>query len=289
MRSRKDRERRDGGASEKSKSSDGAVASHGRGSNPPAEGCLHCGGAHWLRECPTASEDDRRKALEKLRSQRDASRSRSKAVRNDRRPQTGEVLVDGLVTAPYYADSGSDRSVIPRALAYELVVPDSRVQLRHIDEPMVVTVAGGGQVDCEDEVEVDLLLQMAAGAVRVSNVTCLVMSGGETEFLLGTLKSLESMCTGNWSNLPAETSWQTTILSSWKSCKSLRVFWRGWRQCAKLDIFVIDIGDDPPARVEPLTVTLKPDAVPFRAKPRKYAPAQREFLRQELKRLEDLG
>ncbi|ETO63901.1 hypothetical protein F444_18466 [Phytophthora nicotianae P1976] len=267
MRSRKDRERRDGGASEKSKSSDGAVASHGRGSNPPAEGCLHCGGAHWLRECPTASENDRRKALEKLRSQRDASRSLSKAVRNDRRPQTGEVLVDGLVTAPYYADSGSDRSVIPRALAYELVVPDSRVQLRHIDEPMVVTVAGGGQVDCEDEVEVDLLLQMAAGAVRVSNVTCLVMSGGETEFLLdddpfeleelqvteGVLARLEAMC---------EAVLQKRI---------------------DPDLY------EELRQVEPLTVTLKPDAVPFRAKPRKCAPAQREFLRQELKRLEDLG
>ncbi|GMF25827.1 unnamed protein product [Phytophthora fragariaefolia] len=30
----------------------------------------------------------------------------------------------------------------------------------------------------------------------------------------------------------------------------------------------MDVGDDPPALVEPLTVTLKPDAIPFRAKPR---------------------
>ncbi|KAG6622293.1 uncharacterized protein IUM83_09862 [Phytophthora cinnamomi] len=65
-----------------------------------------------------SSEEDRRRALEKLRAQREGARVRSKAVRadNQQRAKIGEVLVNGMVTAPYCADSGSDSSVIPKAL-----------------------------------------------------------------------------------------------------------------------------------------------------------------------------
>ncbi|EGZ15423.1 hypothetical protein PHYSODRAFT_388784, partial [Phytophthora sojae] len=156
------------------------------GASPPSEGCLHCGGTHGLCECPSASEEDRRRALEKLRSQRGRGRLRSKAVRNDKRqgPKTGEVLVNGMATAPHCADSGSDRSIIPQYLVDELVELGSDVQLTLLSDPIVATVAGGGQVECTHEVVVDLQLQTAAGMVRVASVACLVMGGGETGFLL---------------------------------------------------------------------------------------------------------
>lgn len=146
---RKDREQRRGGDHEKPKEHPSSFAARGRSAKPPAEGCLHCGGVHWLRECPSASEDDRRRALEKLRSQRDGPRLRSKMERNGQRrgPKTGEVLVNGMVTAPNCADSGSDRSVIPKDLVDELVGLGSDVHLTSLSDPIMVTVAGGGQVE----------------------------------------------------------------------------------------------------------------------------------------------
>lgn len=236
-------------------------------------------------------------------------------MRSDQRqyPKTGEVLVNGLVTAPYCADSGSDSSIIPKDLVDELLQLDASVNLRPLAETVVVTVAGGGEVACTHEVEVNLQLQTAAGTVRVSHVPCLVMSGGETEFLLGddTLKSLgidghrqlEQLASGDLLAdedpfEPAETCPGEEVAARLDAmladAKSEGFDPELHDELCRLvfeysDVFAIDIGDDPPARVEPLKITLKPDAVPFRAKPRKYSPAQREFLRRELKRLEDLG
>ncbi|GMF25826.1 unnamed protein product [Phytophthora fragariaefolia] len=159
---RKDREQRRGGDNEKPEA-DGPPT-RGASASPPADGCLHCGGGHWLRSCPTASEEDRRRPLEKLRSQREETK-RSKTVRNDlqRSPKSGEL-----------EELGCD------------------AKLSALADPVTVIVAGGGQIECTMEAEVDLQLQTAAGMVRVSSVACLVMGGYETEFLLGdnTLKSL---------------------------------------------------------------------------------------------------
>ncbi|KAE8894307.1 hypothetical protein PF003_g22018 [Phytophthora fragariae] len=49
------------------------------------------------------------------------------------------------------------------------------------------------------------------------------------------------------------------------------------------------VGPDPPANVEPLLITLKTDAVPYRSPPRKYAPLQDHFIRNYVKMLEVSG
>ncbi|OWY97014.1 hypothetical protein PHMEG_00032560 [Phytophthora megakarya] len=184
---RRDHEQRSNDPSTTPKTSVNPSTSQKKSASPPADGCLHCGGNHWLRECPTASRDDRRLALEKLRANRNGGKLRSKVARNDQHqgPKTGEVLVTGLVTAPYCADSCSDLRIIPQELVDELVELGSDVDLTRLPQPIVVTVAGGGQIWCLHEVVVHLQLQTAAGMVRDSNVKCLVMSGGETELLLG--------------------------------------------------------------------------------------------------------
>lgn len=55
------------------------------------------------------------------------------------------------------------------------------------------------------------------------------------------------------------------------------------------DIVRIRLDSRPPARVQPMSVHLKPDAVPVRAKPRRYPPQKREFLRRYTQELERLG
>ena len=53
------------------------------------------------------------------------------------------------------------------------------------------------------------------------------------------------------------------------------------------DVMRIKLGPDPPAKVEPLSVTLKPGARPYRSTQRRYAPAQRAFLSSTTRSLEE--
>ncbi|OWZ22801.1 LOW QUALITY PROTEIN: hypothetical protein PHMEG_0002447 [Phytophthora megakarya] len=160
---RKGHEQRDNRPQETPKTSSSSSMSRSKSIDYPTDGHLHCGGSRWLHECPTASGDDRRLLLEKLRANRNGGKLSSKAARNIQ-------LVNGLVTAPYSADSGSDSSSIPQELVDELVELDSDVYLTPLFRPIVVTVAGGVQITCQREVVVDLQLQTAAGIVWVSSV-----------------------------------------------------------------------------------------------------------------------
>ncbi|GMF16577.1 unnamed protein product [Phytophthora fragariaefolia] len=88
---------------------------------PPKTGCWHCQGAHWLKDCLTASADDRAWAVEKMREVKE--KVRAKKVTDS--PSTGEVVLNGLVMLPYVADLGADTTFIPRqALATGILPAD---------------------------------------------------------------------------------------------------------------------------------------------------------------------
>jgi hypothetical protein len=55
------------------------------------------------------------------------------------------------------------------------------------------------------------------------------------------------------------------------------------------EIFRIRLGSDPPAKIPPLKVQLKPHFAPVKDTQRRYAPAQRAFLSTTIKKLESLG
>jgi hypothetical protein len=56
-----------------------------------------------------------------------------------------------------------------------------------------------------------------------------------------------------------------------------------------VDIFRVRLGPDPPARVPPLRVTLKPDARPATCKPRQYSAAKQAFHQEYYQQLLDFG
>ncbi|GMG18405.1 unnamed protein product [Phytophthora fragariaefolia] len=87
---------------------------------PPRAGCLVCKGAHWLNDCPTATEAQRTEALKKFREDKEhrASASRSKAARYKRSAMS--VCINGLLTVPYVPDTGADRSIIPEGVVTSL-------------------------------------------------------------------------------------------------------------------------------------------------------------------------
>jgi len=59
--------------------------------------------------------------------------------------------------------------------------------------------------------------------------------------------------------------------------------------CEFKEIFRIKLGPDPPAKVEPLRIRLKPGHRPIRATQRRYAPQQRAFISSTIQRLQKIG
>ncbi|OWZ11150.1 hypothetical protein PHMEG_00015873 [Phytophthora megakarya] len=130
-----------------------------RDAPPPKTGCWHCQGSHWLRDCPTASEEDKTRAVEKMKEVREAARGRVKKI--GEAPASGEVLVNSLLSIPYLADTGSDETYLPRQYVEELAGLGA-----------AITVVG-------------LPTKTAAGQVHLSEVYCKIMEDPEEDFILG--------------------------------------------------------------------------------------------------------
>ncbi|KAG2823876.1 hypothetical protein JG687_00004496 [Phytophthora cactorum] len=262
-------------------------------SKPPIEGCLVCRGAHWFKEFPVATEEQRQEALQKFRAAKE-QRVRSKAAR---RTSTLNNIPSGVVET------------------LRRVQPDVRVQ--QLGVPVQVTLANGRVKACVEEVVVDLALTTTAGLVNVRDVSCLVLHSDVDEFLLGkdTLHSLgidvDAML-GQLSGdgplgheedeLPGEEVFPTAIdvdveLTSVDDLinKALRngmdmQYPKVMREVAsQYDVWADKVGFGPPVAVESLRVTLQDGAVQFRCKQRKYPPLHSQFLRNTVQLLLDRG
>jgi hypothetical protein len=55
------------------------------------------------------------------------------------------------------------------------------------------------------------------------------------------------------------------------------------------DVLRLKIGADPPANVSPLAIKLRDGAEPVRVSARRYAPPQLNFMRDKIRKLEELG
>jgi hypothetical protein len=55
------------------------------------------------------------------------------------------------------------------------------------------------------------------------------------------------------------------------------------------DVFRLKLGADPPATVKPLVIKLRDCAEPVRMSARKYAPPHLKFMRDKIRKLEELG
>ncbi|KAK1935653.1 hypothetical protein P3T76_010348 [Phytophthora citrophthora] len=146
---------------------------------PPRDGCLVCKGAHWVKDCPTASEDDKAAALKRMNDMMN-QRLRAKTVRSMIQPGDRAAILNGKLEVPFRADTGADYDVITRRLVQEIAKLDAALVVKRLAVPMEVEVADGRVVHCNEQCEVDVQLFTAAGP------------GDADEFLLGdrTLKSL---------------------------------------------------------------------------------------------------
>uniref|UniRef100_H3H259 RNA-directed DNA polymerase n=1 Tax=Phytophthora ramorum TaxID=164328 RepID=H3H259_PHYRM len=282
---------------------------------PPRNGCLVCRGPHWLDECPTATSEQRTDALAKLRAAKNARQEsvQSKAVLATARPNM--VRVNGMVDIPYVPDSGADRAMISRSVVASLAEFSPDLKLSKLEAPVAVYLAGGRRIECLEKATVALELVTAAGPVHMRDVVCLVLDSDMEELLLGNdvMKSLgidvermiEQLTGASLLEekdefpvgdelIPANSGEDGVLDQLVDEALANGMPGEHVDRLRSLvhehgDVFRERLGDDPPALVEPLKVTLTDDVVPFCCKPRKYAPLQSAFLREYTAELEKRG
>ncbi|RAW21185.1 hypothetical protein PC110_g22371, partial [Phytophthora cactorum] len=231
---------------------------------------------------------------------------------------SGSVRINGLIEVAYIPDTGADKSIIPQGVVESLHAVQPLLSSTLLRTNMEVVMADGRRLVCDQEVLLDLERMTIAGPVSIRSVPCLVLSGGGDEVLLGrdVLKGLgidveEQLAqlasplsldrdmgefpAGDGIPDPQDAQEPITILSQLLD----RAVANGLptehvdavRDLLELfpDVWRAAVGPDPPAKVEPLRVTLKFGAVPYRSPPRKYAPLQAQFIREYVKSLVDNG
>ncbi|GMF63031.1 unnamed protein product [Phytophthora fragariaefolia] len=282
---------------------------------PPRDGCLVCKGAHWPNDCPTATEAQRTETLKKFREDKEhrASASRSKAARYKRSAMS--VCINGLLTVPYVPDTGADRSIIPEGVVTSFRAVQPTLSPILLSTPVEAEMADGRRLRCDQELLLDLALVTMAGQVSLRSVSCLVRRGDGDELLLGrdVLKGLGIDVEEQLAQL-AEPALLDSENDEFSVDDELPFAPQPINSLDELlgcavgnglpeehvgtvralldefpDIWRDAVGADLPADVEPLRVTLRPDAVPHRSAPRKYAPLQAAFIRDYVKALVDDG
>ncbi|DBA00791.1 TPA: hypothetical protein N0F65_004696 [Lagenidium giganteum] len=149
---------------------------------PPRDGCLVCGGPHWLRDCPSATDEQKKAAMDRVKA------LKSKAVRvksGSDRPGDEMVTMNDMLSIAYLADSGADRCMVPRSVVKELVSLDPTLTISALSPLITAILADGNTRTCDGEVVLDLKLVTMAGVVRVPGVPCLVWDAVDEELLLG--------------------------------------------------------------------------------------------------------
>ncbi|KAG2776423.1 hypothetical protein PC129_g7728 [Phytophthora cactorum] len=84
--------------------------------NVPAHGCLHCKGTHWVSECPTATEEQKKQAHKTFMEQRKGAEpaKMKQFMHEGEKLAPKHVAFNGVVTMPYHLDNGTKYNVIPR-------------------------------------------------------------------------------------------------------------------------------------------------------------------------------
>ncbi|OWZ01646.1 hypothetical protein PHMEG_00026927 [Phytophthora megakarya] len=246
----------------------------------PRNGCLSCKGPHWVK-CPNLTEARRKEMLDRLQEKKN-------------KPPGG----GGSRALHVALDAGDEESTQVLLNGIELQVLQPELQVKYLPTPVATSLADGTKVSCTTSALLNLQLVTSAGIVNMSGVECLVMPTSREEVFLGntTLQSLGINADQQLARL-AQTSTiieevdefpaieygyvDHTAIGEMKNLRELlKTFWDTWRD---------KLGPDPPAKVAPLKITLREDAVPYRCQARKYPPAQRHFLQAYTRELVNFG
>ncbi|KAE8909570.1 hypothetical protein PF003_g6674 [Phytophthora fragariae] len=115
----------------------------------PRDGCLKCGGAHYVASCPNATDEEKKELPKKFHSNR-VDKTRMKRIKE----RLGGVLtikLNDVLELRYCADTGSDWCLISRRNFDELVRLGSGVQAEPLQKPVVGKAVGGHDVEAQED------------------------------------------------------------------------------------------------------------------------------------------
>ncbi|OWZ19871.1 hypothetical protein PHMEG_0005807 [Phytophthora megakarya] len=243
---------------------------------PPTDGFLICKGRDWLKDCPTAPDAQRGEGLRQYREAKAQKTGgvRSKATRCEVSSRT--VRINGLLEMPYTRDTAADQSIVPQEMLNSLLAIQPTLQVTKLPAAVEAVMANGQTQICDVGVLLDLELTTMA-------------AGDGDKFLLGheVLKGLgidveqpfsqlansplfqdevDEFLVGDEILRPADTAEPTNPLDlllglavsnglPQEHIKAVRGL-----LAAFPDVWREGVGPDPPADVEPLRVTIRPDA-----------------------------
>lgn len=226
--------------------------------------------------------------------------------------------INGKLSVPYRSDNGADISVIPRVYIEQLQPVETYPALVE-----GVLIAEQYTVNFKEAVKLTLILNTTAGPLTVRNVELHILEDEGTEVILGKplLRQLGINVDGMLAQLAGremDLQEEQEVLDKTMPTPDVQIgvdaddeveqvlaerlheavkAGASEMQIQKLkevlheykDVFRIKLGADPPVKIEPLQVHLKPDVKPPRAKPRKLPPLQTEFIRRRIKELQKFG
>ena len=287
-----------------------------RGSVPPS-GCLKCKQPHWIDECPTATDEDKRRLLSKIAAGKKTQRMKKIVIARihdclDRHQRV--VTLNGVLTIAANADSGADDVIIAKGHVEKLMRLDQNVVIKSLNPAIKTATWGNGKTYlCNEYVELKVTIHTAAGQVNLMKpVKCIVIDEVDGEFLIrNTLlinlgidvnRMLDQLAVKaddmlNDDGLPSDEEDAVTIRSMAMMKHEVNVAIdqlinqataNGFptdkinnlrKIVSKHDIWRIDLIDDPPAKVEAMQIQLKPGAMPFVCKARKYTSGDSEYMK----------
>lgn len=205
------------------------------------------------------------------------------------------VRVNDLLELPYCADSGAYKSCISREDLEKL--NGTEIETFRLRQSITCDLVGGQSLEVKETVYLTLLLRTTAGPVNIHSPVEYLVVEGHDEFLLG--RDVLSMLGIDvdrqielfaWSDGaddddieddPAISREDEDEIREAVEAMIARALDEGFPsdRVEKLrtviymyEIWRVKLGDDPPAKVPPLKLCLKPGAKPCKAKARKYPP-----------------
>ncbi|OWZ14905.1 hypothetical protein PHMEG_00011539 [Phytophthora megakarya] len=229
-----------------------------------------------------------------------------------KRTRTDRIQQQVSAPKPQYLDSGAYKSCISRGDVEKLEGTD--VEIVKLHQPVSCDLVGGQSLEVKEVVYLKLSLRTAAGPVNIHTpVECLIVEGDD-DFLLGqdvlsmlgidVDRQLELLA---WSDGaddddivedPAVSRKDEDEIKQAVELMISRALDEGFPSdrveqlrtaIFMYDIWRVKLGDDPPAKVPPLKVRLKPGAKPYKTKARKYSPDLQHFLEEFNDTLVSLG
>ncbi|KAG4038652.1 hypothetical protein PC123_g25786 [Phytophthora cactorum] len=129
-----------------------------------AQGYLHCKGSHWVSDCPTTTEEQKKTArrlfMEKRKEGETAKMKRFISEGAELEPK--HVAFNGVVTMPYYPDNGTKYNVVPRRIVEDIQQACPTVKTQRLFKA-IEGQAVGGAISSNESIRLDLELITLAG------------------------------------------------------------------------------------------------------------------------------